>query len=794
MQGIHGHNARYLVYFPHVLVQSVLAYWSTFSLECRYCFHYVGLGDSILDVTASSFVYTCIVSFLIFWIHTAGMESTGRAQKNVEFWATGIYRVLLLTKAVLVAVLSGDAVWPTDGYKSGIACIYIGITVSLIALEIQSRLCVQCIDDALLEKMSVSREHGGLSDALIEPDEINTRIQNDKVICDHEGDVRHATIMALLGFAAPDTALLSCGFVFGSLAALGMALIPYYTGKVIDYASIDPDKHLFTYTIWKLLLVALLCAIFTGIRGGLFTYATTRLTVRIRTKLFYSLLSQDIGFFDTNRTGDITSRLAADTTTVTDQICLNLNIMMRSMTQAAMVLVFMFRTNWRLTVVTFIMVPIVIVVSKIYGSYYRKLSKRVQSRLAEANSVADECLSSISVVKSHAAEGSARAAYDSKLKEFYTIQARQAIMYACYMVINTFLSAAVVAGALFYGGSLVLNNLMSAGSLVSFMLYQQSLTAAFQSLGDVFSALSAAVGAADKVIELIHRQPAFIETGTDQPGQELTGSIEIRNVTFSYPARPNIPILENFSLVIHPGEVVALVGPSGGGKSSIVKLLERQYLPITGSILIDGRDIGMYDKKWLRRRVGLVGQEPILFARSIKRNIIYGLEIEDGLPEENVPSQEQIEAAAKLANAHDFITQLPEGYDTECGERGVQLSGGQKQRLAIARALVRKPSILLLDEATSALDADSEHIVQEALEHCMVGRTVLVIAHRLSTIQNADRICVVQKGAIVEMGTHDELLDKEGVYEKLVRRQLALNRSESTSTIAPSSSSNMLAK
>lgn len=745
---------------------------------------YAGLGDSILDVTACSVLFTCMLASCIVYCQYGKVERRVTRQKVIVEWVTGFYRVLLLLKSVLVAVLSGDDVWPAADCHSGTAVIYIGIVFSMIALEVQNRLCIEyldavvekrrCVDDLTTELLIDQGDHG----------DANTPL-------DQDGEVRHATIMALLGFAAPDTLLLTFGFLFGSLAALGMALIPYYTGKVIDYASIDPDRHLFTQTIWKLLLVALLCAMFTGIRGGLFTYATTRLTVRIRTKLFHSLLRQDIGFFDTNRTGEITSRLSADTTTVTDQICLNLNVMMRSITQAAMVLVFMFKTNWRLTVVTFIMVPVVVVVSKIYGSYYRNLSKRVQSHLAEANSVAEECLSGISVVKSHAAEGSARATYDSKLKAFYNIQVRQAIMYACYMLINTFLSAAVVAGALFYGGTLVLNGLMSAGALVSFMLYQQSLTAAFQSLGDVFSALSAAVGAADKVIELIYREPAFEETGTEQPGQDLTGSIEMRNITFSYPARPNIRILHNFSLLIHPGEVVALVGPSGGGKSSIVKLLERQYLPTSGSILFDGRDIGMYEKRWLRRKIGLVGQEPILFARSIKRNIIYGMEADDGLPLDKIPTQEQIEEAATLANAHDFITSLPEGYDTECGERGVQLSGGQKQRLAIARALVRKPSILLLDEATSALDADSEHIVQEALEHCMVGRTVLVIAHRLSTIQNADRICVVRKGTIVEMGTHEELLQKEGVYEKLVKRQLT--RSESTSTIGPSSSSTNLA-
>ena len=361
------------------------------------------------------------------------------------------------------------------------------------------------------------------------------------------------------------------------------------------------------------------------------------------------------------------------------------------------------------------------------------------------------------------------------------------------MTNNTFLTAAVTAGVLFYGGNLVLGSTMSAGSLVSFMLYQQSLSASFQALGDVFSALSAAVGAADKVVELINREPDFIDSGLERP-DTFSGRLELRNVTFSYPARPNTIVLRDFSLQVNPGEVVALVGPSGGGKSSIVKLLERQYLPSTGSVLIDGRDLGTFDPSWLRRKMALVSQEPVLYARSIRRNIIYGMEVEDGLAEHEVPTQEMIENAARRANAHEFIMALPEGYDTESGERGVQLSGGQKQRLAIARALVRDPVVLLLDEATSALDSDSEAIVQEALDRTMVGRTVLVIAHRLSTVQDADRIIVIQKGSIVETGTHDELLDRQGAYANLVRRQLA--RSTSSASMAagltPSASATQL--
>lgn len=768
----------------------------------RWLKHLYSLPDSNLDAWALSLLYDIVLIGVLFfpWARRAPSGSSFRPCRidrtavltTTITVATIIYQLLLLAKAVIVAILGADVVLPDPSTPnvSGLAFTYSCLLAALMTSFAQAP-AARAVVEAQGQRaatFSLATTQVGLADEsvpllLAEQGSQEEDLQRKQAI-NADGPVRESstkktTIASLVRLSVPDAHILSLAFSAGSIAALGQALVPYYTGRIVDYASIDPNPTAFKQTTLKLLAVAAGCAVFTGIRGGLFTLSMTRLNVRLRRTLFASLIRQEAGFFDTTKTGDITSRLAADTTTVSDQISLNLNVMLRSVTQAAMVLGFMFTASWRLTVVTFVMIPIVLAICKVYGQYYRKLSKKVQSELAEVNSVAEEALGSMPTVKAHAAEASTEVAYYRKLMGFYSLQKRQAGAYAAYMTTNTFLSAAVVAGVLYYGGTLVLRGSMSAGALVSFMLYQQSLSAAFQALGDVFSALSAAVGAADKVVELMHREPRIPCSGSLSPPQ-FSGRLELVNVTFSYPARPQSVVLREFNLVVNPGQVVALVGPSGGGKSSVVKLLQRLYLPSEGSVLIDGRDVGVYDPSWLRRRVALVSQEPVLYARSVRRNIMYGLEEEDGVPPDQVPTQHDIEEAAKLANAHEFVTALPLGYDTECGERGVQLSGGQKQRLAIARALVRRPSVLLLDEATSALDADSEALVQEALERTMLGRTVLVIAHRLSTVQGASRIVMVAGGTVVETGTHQELLDRGGAYATLVRRQLTKSASSAS--------------
>ena len=580
---------------------------------------------------------------------------------------------------------------------------------------------------------------------------------------------KKASILQLIYMSRDDCGLLVVAFTALIIAAIGQAFIPQLTGDIINSVASNHDEGLLESSCTQLVAAAIITGVFSAMRGSLFTLQGTRLNIRVREALLTALIAQELNYFDVTKTGKITSRLNADTTKMADQISLNLNVFLRSVVQAVLILIFMFRISVELTFVAFISVPAVVYISIVYGGFYRKLSKACQSKLANANAVSDAAISSMATVKYFASEVSEIEQYMTKMQTFYIVNKRSALIYSAYAMCFTALPTLVSALVLFYGGRLVFQDKFTAGALVSFMLYQQSLSASFSTIGNIYSGLAGALGSADKVFELINRKPRGKPIGTYSPTlPDFCGKIEFSNVFFRYPSRKESLVLNGFNLSIDPGEVIALVGPSGGGKSSVLNLLERLYHPERGSITLDGRQIDEYDHNSFHRIVGIVGQEPILFARTIAENIAYGY------PSNECPSQEEIEDAARQANAHHFICSFPGGYSTKCGEKGVMLSGGQKQRIAIARALVRKPHVLLLDEATSALDAESEAIVQKALDKIMTDgrRTVIVVAHRLSTIRNAHRIAVIKEGNICEIGSHRELLKKEdGVYKQLISKQ-----------------------
>jgi ABC-type multidrug transport system fused ATPase/permease subunit len=424
-------------------------------------------------------------------------------------------------------------------------------------------------------------------------------------------------------------------------------------------------------------------------------------------------------------------------------------------------LIFMFVLSWKLTLVLLAVVPVVSIGAVVYGHYIKNLRKRFQDCLAEAGTAAEESISSIRTVRSFSNEDKSMMDYNKKIDKSYQVGKKSALAIGIFngCVFGVIQGACVL--VLWYGSTLVLKEELSPGLLTAFMLYMFNIAMAFAVTSSLYGTFMQAVGASIRIFQLLDRVPHIPIAGGEQLLM-FEGSIEFQQVSFRYPSRPDTEVLKSISFHVERGTVVALVGPSGGGKSTIVSLIERFYTPLEGKICLGGCDVMNLDPKWFRGNVSMVGQEPVLFACTIRDNIAYGKDA----------SQEEIEDVGKKANAHEFITNFEEGYDTLVGERGVRLSGGQKQRIAIARALLMNPTILLLDEATSALDAESEYLVQDAIDKAMVGRTVLIIAHRLSTVRNADKVLVVDKGVIAESGTHDQLLSQDGVYKKLVLRQL----------------------
>uniref|UniRef100_A0A4X1UBX0 ABC-type oligopeptide transporter ABCB9 n=2 Tax=Sus scrofa TaxID=9823 RepID=A0A4X1UBX0_PIG len=528
-----------------------------------------------------------------------------------------------------------------------------------------------------------------------------------------------ATLQKLLSYTKPDIAFLVAASFFLIVAALGETFLPYYTGRAIDGIVIQKSMEQFSTAVIVMCALAIGSSFAAGIRGGIFTLIFARLNIRLRNRLFRSLVSQETSFFDENRTGDLISRLTSDTTMVSDLVSQNINIFLRNTVKVTGVVVFMFSLSWQLSLVTFMGFPIIMMVSDIYGKYYKRLSKEVQNALARASSTAEETISAMKTVRSFANEEEEAEVYSRKLQQVYKLNRKEAAAYTYYV----------------WGSG---------------------------SVGSVYSGLMQGVGAAEKVFEFIDRQPTMVHDGNLAP-DHLEGRVDFENVTFTYRTRPHTQVLQNVSFSLSPGKVTALVGPSGSGKSSCVNILENFYPLEGGRVLLDGKPISAYDHKYLHRAISLVSQEPVLFARSITDNISYGLP--------TVPFEMVVEAAQK-ANAHGFIMELQDGYNTETGEKGAQLSGGQKQRVAMARALVRNPPVLILDEATSALDAESEYLIQQAIHGNLQKHTVLIIAHRLSTVERAHLIVVLDKGRVVQQGTHQQLLAQGGLYAKLVQRQM----------------------
>ncbi|CAL1160936.1 unnamed protein product [Cladocopium goreaui] len=595
---------------------------------------------------------------------------------------------------------------------------------------------------------------------------------------------KDSAVWKLLRLVAHEWPLLIQAGIFLVVAAIADVLIPHYISQTISQIILAEEQGTlasrpYRLPVLSLLLAAGASAVFSACRGATFFLMGGRLAQRLRCTLFASLMQQDIGFFDVTQIGELTSRMTQDCQQVVDQAYLNVNVFLRTLVSIVATLAFMFSITTPLTCVAFVTVPAVVQISMKFSNTFQQISEEAQKSLADANAVANESLGNMSTVRSFAAEELEMQRFGVAMGVYRKLMKKRATYYLAYLSSTMMLPQLVTALVLFYGGKVVVQGQMNASSLLSFVFYLQTLNNNFSTLGDFWTNMIQAAGAAVRVFELCERSPELPSSGEMKP-QEQMGALVMRDLHFRYPARPEVKVLEGLNLDIPASQVVALVGPSGNGKSTVISLIKRLYHVSAGEILLDGIPIWQYSHWHFHQVVSIVGQEPVLFARSIRENILLGLANPKEVAGKAIPasdvnvSEDEIRDFARKANADDFICRMNQGYDALVGERGVQLSGGQKQRIAIARALARRPKVLLLDEATSALDAESEQQVQRAIdgmiqEGCM---TVVIIAHRLSTVKNSHKICVIKGGQVVEEGTHEELLKRGGSYFQLVECQL----------------------
>ncbi|MGM8226146.1 ABC transporter transmembrane domain-containing protein [Cellvibrio sp. ARAG 10.3] len=537
--------------------------------------------------------------------------------------------------------------------------------------------------------------------------------------------------------------------------------------QVIDHGFIAGSEALLDYALLGLLGVIVVLSLATFSRFYLVSWLGERITADLRRRVFAHLLTLPPAFFEQNRTGDVLSRLTNDTTQLETVIGSSVSMALRNVLLLIGGLIMLAITSLKLTALVLLAIPFVLVPIITFGRRLRKLARASQDRVADVGAYTDEVIHEIRTVQAYGHESASTAEFNARVEDTFSTavaRIRQRALLVAAVITLVFSAIALI---LWVGGHDVLAGRISGGELSAFIFYAVVVAGAMGTISEVIGDLQRAAGATERLVELLTTPSTIIIAPQPTPlPQPARGAVSMHQVRFAYPTRPDTPVFDDFTLEIAAGEKVALVGPSGAGKTTVFQLLQRFYDPLVGRVCIDGIDLTTADLNDVRRHIALVPQDPVIFGTSVRDNVRYAR------PDAN---DDDVIAACEAAYAMEFIQALPEGLDTFLGERGIRLSGGQKQRLAIARAILADRPILLLDEATSALDSNSELVVQQALEHLMKNRTTLMIAHRLSTVVNADRILVLQSGRIVASGTHNRLLAENPLYRQLARLQFQLD-------------------
>ncbi len=579
---------------------------------------------------------------------------------------------------------------------------------------------------------------------------------------EREKSKRVGALRELWPFVRPYRWLMAAALVALVLTAGISLVLPIAVRQVVDGFSTATIDIIDGYFLLAL-AVAVALALGTGLRYYLVTRLGERVVADIRKAVFARVISMSPAFFEQIMTGEVLSRITTDTTLILSVIGSSVSVALRNALIFLGGLALMLFTSAKLTGLVLLIVPAVIIPIVVLGRRMRKLSRENQDWIAASSGKASEALSSVQTVQAFTHEPLSRRDFDDVTEESFGSAKKRIATRAVMTVIVIALIFSGVVGVLWVGMRDVRAGDMSVGALVQFVIYAVMVAGAVGALTEIWSELQRAAGATERLVELLNAHDPVRDPETPRPlPEQVKGEIGFDNVTFRYPARPEHLALDGVSLRVKPGETVALVGPSGAGKSTVIQLVERFYDPSQGSVSLDGIDLRDLARAEFRQHIALVPQDAVIFATTARENIRFGR------PD---ATDAEVEAAAKAAYAHDFLVKLPDGYDTQVGERGVMLSGGQKQRIAIARAILRDSAVLLLDEATSALDAESERLVQSAIDNMAVGRTTIIIAHRLATVKNADRILVFDEGRIVAEGTHRELVEQGGLYARLAKLQ-----------------------
>ncbi|AFM05003.1 ABC-type multidrug transport system, ATPase and permease component [Bernardetia litoralis DSM 6794] len=572
-------------------------------------------------------------------------------------------------------------------------------------------------------------------------------------------------LLGIYKFMMPYKGYFFTGMVCLFLSSIILLAFPELTGKLIDVATGKQSFLLdsINQIAFALVGIIIIQVVFSFLRVYLFAQVSEHSMADIRKELYQKYLSLPMSFYDKHRSGELMSRITADVALLQDTFSVTLAEFFRQIITLIVGLGILFYKTPKLTFFMLGVMPVLVIGAIIFGKFIRKLSKKTQDQLAESNIIVEETIQAIATVKAFTNEIFETNRYSTTQNSVIQTALKAATYRGAFVSFILFALFGSVIAVLWYGATLVSDGSLSIGDLTSFIIYSMFIGGSIGGLGSLYGQIQKGIGASERVLEILNEDSEPYNQTSSANQNPIEGNISFKNIGFSYPTRTDVEVLKGLSFDIKAGEKIALVGHSGAGKSTIIQLLERFYEPQNGTIEVDGKNNLDYDLNFYRSAIGIVPQEILLFGGTIKENIAYG---------KPNATEEEITQAAKKANAFKFIETFPEGLNTLVGERGVKLSGGQRQRIAIARAILRDPKILILDEATSSLDAESEHLVQEALDTLMKDRTTIIIAHRLATIRKVDTIYVMENGQISEQGTHESLVNQEGTYNQLVQLQL----------------------